>query len=209
MNNSRLLPYFVALFIVTFAVQAVFFSAVAIAGGKGESEDVKKVLVTVHDQLTLEDINRTAVFLTGGEPHNTRVLRDALSIELQNMGWNVVSRLELEKKVTHDWEQWLYLPDSLKADTTKVMSETQIAKLVDANAFLTGTVLFGRHQYANLEKESSASSEKIVITAISFQIVDVEQEKTILEAVVGYINGKSAPYAAEDVRQLLEENVRR
>lgn len=175
------------------------------AGYPDEKE--KSLIVSVQDAKALTSIKRIVVFMSGPEEYYVKVLQDALSIELRNLGWNVVSRLEIETAVARDFEKWASLPDSVRTQSNKKGDDAAVTQLVNADTYLTGTVLFGRHQYTNSGKDLNASSEKLVITTVSFQIVNVPQRKTVFEGVLGYINGKSEVFVAQDVRQVIAQYV--
>lgn len=172
-------------------------------------EQDKTTFLVSGDPEALKSIGRLVIFLSGSEANYVKVLQDALSIELKNTGWNVVSRLEVETAVTRDFEQWALLPDSVRAQTQKKGDAAAVSELVNADTYLTGTVLVGRQQYTNIDKNFNASAEKIVVTSLSFQIVRLKQRKIVFEAVIGYINGKSVVFVAQDIRQIIKQHLGR
>jgi len=197
-----------------------------------EPKNVKTISSTPISPEELKAIKRIAIFLSGSEAFYTTMMEDALSIDLQYMGFEVVNRLEIEKRVTKEWKDWYlsewkpwyskwidwyYLPDSIKhqspppkpVDEAEIgKNEVEIGKLVRADAVLTGTILEGRQQYSTMAEGSGAGAEKIVITAISLQLIDVKKEKILAEVLIGYRHGVSIPYVSKDVMGFLSNKMR-
>lgn len=197
------------------------------AASEVEPENVKTIRSTPVTADELKSIRRVAIFLSGSEAFYTTMLEDALSIDLQNLGFDVVNRLETENRVTKEWvdryrdwyseyEGWYSLPDSIKrqllppkaSDELEVgKNEVEIGKLVGADAVLTGTILEGRQQYTNMKEGSGAGAEKIVITAVSLQLINVKKEEVLLELLIGYRHGVSIPYVSKDVMRFLSDKM--
>jgi len=202
------------------------------AASEVEPENVKTVRSTPVSTEDLKALKRIAVFISGSEAFYTTMMEDALSIDLQNLGFEVVNRLEIEKRVTREWKDWYlsewkpwyskwidwsYLPDSIKRqsqppeppDEAEIgKNEVEIGKLVGVDAVLTGTILEGRQQYSNVKEGSGAGAEKIVITAISLQLIDVKKEKILVEVLIGYRHGVSIPYVSKDVMGFFSDRMR-
>jgi hypothetical protein len=195
---------------------------------EAEPENVKTIRSTPVTPEELKPIKRIVVFISGSETYLTTMMEDALSIDLQNLGFDVVKRLEIEKRVTKEWkdrykdwyseyEKWYSLPDSIKLqllppkpiDELEIArNEIEIGKLVGSDAILTGTILEGRQQYSTMKEGSGAGAEKIVITAISLQLIDVKKEKVLVEVLIGYTHGVSIPYVSNDVMGFLSDRMR-
>jgi hypothetical protein len=195
---------------------------------EAEPENVRTIRSTPITSEELKPIKRIAIFISGSETFLTTMMEDALSIDLQNLGFDVVKRLEIEKRVTKEWkerykdwyseyEKWYSLPDSTKLqllppkpiDELEIArNEIEIGKLVDADAVLTGTILEGRQQYSTMKEGSGAGAEKIVITAISLQLIDVKKERVLFEILIGYTHGVSIPYVSKDVMEFLSDKMK-
>lgn len=199
---------------------------------EAESEIATTIRSTRVNPEDLKPIKRIAVFISGAETFYTTMMEDALSIDLQNLGFEVVKRLEIEKRVTKEWKDWYlselkpyyselmdwyYSTDSINRpsqppkppDEPEIgKNELGIGKLVDADAVLTGTILEGRQQYSTMKEGSGAGAEKIVITAISLQLIDVKKEKVLVEVLIGYTHGVSIPYVSKDVMGFLSDRMK-
>jgi hypothetical protein len=195
---------------------------------EAQPENGKMISSTPVTPDELQPIKRIAVFISGAETFLTTMMDDALSIDLQNLGFDVVKRLEIEKRVTKEWkdrykdwyseyEKWYSLPDSTKLqllppkpiDELEIArNEIEIGKLVNADGILTGTILEGRQQYSTMKEGSGAGAEKIVITAVSLQLIDVKKENVLFEVLIGYTHGVSIPYVSKDVMGFLSDKIK-
>jgi len=183
--------------------------------------------VAVRDAEALRSIKRVVVLVSGAEPYYTNVMQQALAIELRNMGWEIIGDQEIREVVQRDLESWyselpdsvranpewlrswlLSLPDSVQARITGRTDDVTVAKLIDADAYVTGTILMGRQQYASGDKSFQATAEKMVVTDFALQIVNVKDRKEIFGAVLGYRHGQGIGYAAEEMAGKIIEIMR-
>jgi hypothetical protein len=187
------------------------------ASGQEERPVFREVL---RDRSALASVRRVAVFLFGEEPHLVSQWQEALSIEFQGMGWTVVPQEQIETALSQDYEKWwALLPDSVRKDPRlledqfldarrnrpiNMRDRAAVARLVGADAYLTGTLLPARHSYMNRDK---ASTEKFVVASFSMQVVSTKGP-VLLEAILGYTYGKSVVFASQELRSLLEAAIR-
>jgi len=187
-------------FVHTLIVCCLVIGITYITTVQAQNRDDKEneMSVSVLDANAFKTVKRVVVFMSGPEEHSVKLLEDALAIELRKLKWEVVSRAEVQTAVAKDFVDWANQPDSAQTKSERKNDDAAIAALVRADAYFTGTALFGRRQNV---KEQDNVSEKIVVTGMSFQIVNVEQRKTIFETVLNYAYGISEIYVAQDVRE--------
>ena len=148
----------------------------------------------------LGSVKRVALFLSGGNQEVVDPLRDAIAIELQNMGWQVVSRIELQRAVAQDFERSRaeHLDDSQSMFSPGI-DEAQIAQLVHADHYVSGTVLTGVKRYSNQGEGFASSLDKMTTLTISLHVVEVNSPETIYQLLVDFLEGEGIPAEAVDV----------
>lgn len=203
---------------------SVILMPVPLAAQATLGKDEVAILRTVHDAQALKSTRRIAVFLTGEARHDVSVLRQALEIQLQTIGYTIVTSEAIESAISSDFARaWNAIPPEIKADPVKrqewlderlsELNETEatLARAVKAEGYLTGTAVFGT---LNIRGQARISNEKVpvestevVVTSLSLRLVSVSEDppKPIFEAVAGFLyGGKTHVNASAVVPMLLE-----
>lgn len=161
--------------------------------------------VALLDAAGFRQIHRVVVFLSGADANDARLLEDALATELQNRSFEVVTRSELQEAVASDFlELTRAAADSTRRAPTPARNELAIAKLVHADAFVSGVFQTGRLQMTNQQVKSTWTADKFVVTAATAQVVEVQGNRTLVSVSVGFQYGDGFVHAAQDIAETLE-----
>ncbi len=177
--------------IITYSLFTIFILTLipqSYSQEKGISEYNFYVAPDIKSQL-LKNPN-IAIFFTGNNGFITKIMEDAFAISLSNVNFMLINREVLEKSVG---EQITKLK---KEKDEGSINALEIGKIVKAGSILTGTV------YSNdFEKQT------IQVKIASFQLIDVESGKTLMNILFEFETTKSCLGIAEFFITILKQNM--
>ena len=170
-------------------VLAISFSVVSYAQEK--SGGFPGVAVSQEVKTKIKTGGTVAIFLNGNDALFTKVMEDALAIQLINTGFAVVPREKLEKTVGEQIEK------KRKEKTEGGINALEIGKAINADSIITGTVFVE-------PGEQKSFSVKIA----SFQLIDASTEKSLLNLLFEFDKGKSLTEVSRVFIDTVKQNMR-
>ena len=137
----------------------------------------------------IKTVRKVAIFLSGSDSLLTKIMEDALAIQLSNTGLTVINRETLEKNVGEQ------LTKKRKEKLEGAISALEVGTAVNAESILTGIVFIEPN-------EGKLPSVKIA----SFQLIAVEDGKTLITLLFESENGKSFSDIAKLFVDILKNN---
>lgn len=181
--------------------------------------------VELLDPTALKSVGKVVLSLNGLEPYEAGFLSDAVAVILREVGWEVADYIEIakatqahmqNKNAAVAYRQFAIqqgdstVQFSLPSTNPEELDYLEVARRVNADALLIGTVLFGKHYERRAESdEEEFALDRIIVTSLSLKIVDLATESTILEMVSNYERGRSSFDVAKDVATMLSEQLSR
>jgi hypothetical protein len=141
-------------------------------------------------KTTLKAGQIIALFLNGNDALFTRVMEDALSIQLSNAHFVVVNREKLEKSVGTQIAK-------LEKESGGAVSALEVGRTVGANLVLTGTAIVEFPQDRPLR-----------VRVGSFQLIDVATEKTLVAFLSEPEKGESLSAMSGAFVSIIRENMK-
>lgn len=164
-----------------------------------------KTSFLVNDKTELRNIQRMVIYTNGAEKQLENILQDALSVGLtQTLHFTIADRQQLEIEVTKDFQT---KQKKAEKDSSEIipLSLEQIAASVGANHYLVIDYTIAKKQYSNEVKGGSETSEKIVISSLSFRIFKIGMIQPLTIGVIDFLLGESPAYAANAITELIEK----
>jgi len=210
---------------VAVATLMLILAAVQQSGSVAQDFAVRSAIARGREQ-TLRAARRAVILFTGDDSLRTKVMEDALALELMNAGMEVVSRSQVEtliaekmseamagKEGTEQKKEGTEQKPESASRPFKVVGAVSVAKEARANIVLIGTMLEDHSVFVRTEKrkEDQVLSGPIVMVGASIQVVGVETD-TVLMVLVGewtMRSGLSISGAASVLASPLKEAVRR
>lgn len=198
---------------------------VARAQASLENDEIT-IIRTLHDANSLGSIKRVAVFMHGDSEHDVDVLRQALAIQLQRLGYVVVHPEEIDARLSQEFDEiWNAIPDDVRSDPVKLQEhlrtaaaastaalpsdEPSLARAVGADAYLTATALFGTitlHGQMRVRSDRfPVDGTEVVVTSLSLRLMSIREDppRPVLEAAIGFLYGGKSPVNASAVIPML------
>lgn len=135
----------------------------------------------------LSHAKSSAVFLTANDSVFVRLVEDSLGICLANAGLTVTNRETLEKKLGEQVNQ------RQKESSGTTINALEIGKSVQADVIVTGTAVV-------LQEE-----KRPMVQMVSFQLLDVRSEKTLISVVFDYEQPLPISTACEEFVKLVTQ----
>jgi len=156
-----------------------------------QEKDSKSPIISVSKEAKtkLKAVQTIAIFLNGNDSLLTRIVEDTIGIYLSNSGFMVTSREILEKTVGEE------MTKKRKEKVGRAVSALEVGKAVNANSILTGTVI------------TESSEGKPLIKIASFQLADVASGENLLNILFEPEKGKSFSGIAQEVVDILKQNM--
>ena len=140
-------------------------------------------------KVKLKSGGKYAIFLSGNDALFTRIMEDALSIHLTNAGFAVASRERLEKTVGDEMNK------KRKEKAEGAINALEIGKAVGADCIIIGTVII------------EIGEQSTFVKIASFQLVAVENEKTLISHLLESEKGKLISDTAKEFVNLLKQHI--
>ena len=154
-----------------------------------------KFYVTQVGHRKLPGVTKAVLFLNGIDPLRTRIMEDALSLELMSAGVECASRLQVEDLIarmvyqtipsTSQEEENLKNPET-DFQSVESIGTIQVAKAIKAQIAITGNVLDERKRSAMISTGEAGQSleNPLVVVNSAIQIIDADTG-TLLMVIVG------------------------
>jgi len=162
-----------------------------------EDVDVKTTTPAGVNLEQLKKIKKVAVLIGGSSSQSqmlspfgsdiTHVMADNISLELMNMGYEVIERAELDK---------VFSEYKLKMSGTTMDSSSakELGKIVGVDAFVLGHV--------------SAGSQMQIVSNATMRIIGVNDGKTLMIITLSYKKGKPPTEASKTMAKALSETLK-
>jgi hypothetical protein len=184
----------------TTKVTCLFLSLMMLIPILAQSGDNNKILA---DPGKVDGRGRIAIFMDGSDPSYIRIFEDALTILLRKDGWDVPGRTFVGKTMTDEIVRISEAVSDSSSTLIDDFSKPAMAKILGAEYYLTGTIIFGRKQYVIQYGDRNSSIEKAAVTSIAYSIENLTTGETEQEAVLEFLAGESFSMAAERVVEVI------
>jgi hypothetical protein len=169
----------------------------------------------------LTSIKGAVVLLTGEDALRTRLLQEALAVELMVRGIPVVEQIRVDSAMATELARRApTLADARAGGSSQADSSTlspaeilpnalDLARAIGADTAFTGTIVERLVRVDETKRqspplESRQSADTVLVTAVSFQALDVPSGRLLFAAVVPFDGGATLIQAAFAMAQALE-----
>jgi hypothetical protein len=184
-----------------------------------------KIAISPKAPADFENAKLAAIVMNGADLFRTKVMEDALALELLKNGRQIVSRTRMETLIIERLSgappaspakepldapnpgQALPAPSVVRSQSEPV-GASQIAKAAGAQIVFIGNMVEERQRSLPLTTGKPVLDQPMMVTALSLQVLNVETESAIMILVGEWPLGISISDAAADLANAMREAVR-